>query len=263
MNPPFLLQIVLWIWLVLALFGLGFSLFLISKLFEDDDALTHTYFLIAFHAVIAFSFGSLMLVGHALTALWLWRVAGSAAFVLALVLVFRDTVRNRAVAISPEQSSRPPINPWPATALIATTLFTAALATASFLVKPAQTLASPSVPLAAVPLAAPPRNIDSLVAVALLALITVVFAGLFIRETRQSGPPSFETFATGLGGDATGWQVSPSLTYLLVTVLFASFFITLATRSSAPAKTDDKAATDVPTTSATKPAETPTTKPAP
>jgi hypothetical protein len=250
MNPPFLLQIVLWIWLVLALFGLGFSLFLISKLFEDDDALTHTYFLIAFHAVIAFSFGSLILVGHALTALWLWRVAGSAAFVLALVLVFRDTVRNRAVAISPEQSSRPPINPWPATALIATTLFTAALATASFLVKPAQALASPSVPLAAVPLAAPPRNIDSLVAVALLALITVVFA-------------SFETFATGLGGDATGWQVSPSLTYLLVTVLFASFFITLATRSSAPAKTDDKAATDVPTTSATKPAETPTTKPAP
>jgi hypothetical protein len=256
MNLSLTLHIVLWTWLILAIAALGFCVFLISTLFDDNDAPVHASFLVAFNAAIAFCFSSFMLLGHAWTALWLWRIAGLIAFGLAIVVLFFDLIRKKPEPTSPPPPNKPAPKLWHPIALIAAVAATAVLTSASFFVKQAQTIPPATLPLTVRPIPTLPVNFGPILALTLLAVATIIFALLFIREIRQSGPPSFETFSTGLGGDASGWQVSPSLTFLVVTILLASFSLTLATRMLPSTNTQDKQTSAEPTLS-----QAPGTKP--
>ncbi|HKV12884.1 MAG TPA: hypothetical protein VJ725_32375 [Thermoanaerobaculia bacterium] len=87
---------------------------------------------------------------------------------------------------------------------------------------------------------------------AVLALLTVVFTISFFREISQDRPAGIgiETSWGGFGGGLGGWKISPSLVYLLASLVFGSLLCMAvvgltkkdSTEESAPAKGENKPA---------------------
>ena len=77
------------------------------------------------------------------------------------------------------------------------------------------------------------------IALALLAIGTVVFIVLFIRMLESGDSPQLESHWGGIGGGLGGWRLSGSLTYLAAAtvfgVLFAFFVLHLDSPSDAEA----------------------------
>ena len=59
-------------------------------------------------------------------------------------------------------------------------------------------------------------------ALVVLALMTLVFTGSFLREMWRDRPVKIETSWGGFGGGLGGWWLSPSLVYLIASLVFGS-----------------------------------------
>jgi hypothetical protein len=63
-------------------------------------------------------------------------------------------------------------------------------------------------------------DIYSVITLALLALVTGILLWLCVNEISNGHPPALERHWGGFGGAGGGWRMSPSLTYLVIAVLF-------------------------------------------
>lgn len=223
MHVPALLLVVLWSCFgltLVALVPLGYGIYRIVDDGEDDWPQL-TSFAIGQLVVTALMTCSLVLLGHSISALWVWRGVSLLASIMSGLLCTGLTMR---------RIRGTNYNSAGAFLLFAVTAVTICFFVCSVIVRTLPYVgASSSAPFSVeqVPVSLTQLTFWHGALYVILAVASVVCGLLFIRASRTEGPVSFERNGGGLGIGSGGWELSNALTYLIATIALSALLLSL------------------------------------
>lgn len=223
MHVPTLLLFALWLCFSLSLAAfvpLGYGIYRIVEDGENDWP-QFASFCVGQLVVMALMTCSLVLLGHSISALWVWRVF-SAIGSGCSILLFTAFVRRKGPNPSDNQGG--------AFFLFVVTAVTLVFFVCSVVVRALPYVGTSStVPFRVepVPVFLTQLNFWHATLYVILAIASIVCGLLFITSSRSDGPLSFERSGGGLGAGSGGWEVSNSLTYLIATIALCALLLML------------------------------------
>lgn len=190
-------------------------------------------YLSVFVAMLA-GIGSMVLAarsaGFPTAALWAWRASS-----IAVLLVSIFATKNASTAGTVRSTSDvPPRRSWAAPAAAGLGVIVALLLSVASLV--AGDAFMRRAPASKVLFTIDGVRLWQGIALAILAIGTIVFLWLFVRMIDRGITPQFESHWGGLGGGMSGWRISPSLTYLLAALVFGTLFAIFVVQLETPAE---------------------------
>lgn len=217
---------------------------------DGDEWYATAVSLVCFIASVGFAYLSVSTIGHPVVATWTWRILAGAA-------VCFGAVCSIGIMIGREETGE-------TVSVIGSTALATVLFILSIWARPAVAVPQATNVSRAAETAYPQITVWHNVALTILILGTLTFIALFVAAVRRGIFPAIESHWGGLGGGLGGWQMSPSLSYLVAAVVFGILFCVLLLReensANAPALNPTVKEVTTPKPPATTPATEPTSK---